>query len=573
MKNTRTLRSNLAEGSARWAVRRAEWRALGITDEEMVRPKVAIINSSSDLAACFSHLDDIVPVLKEELRAVGCLPFEISTIAPSDFVTSAGSGGRYVLPSRNLIVDDVEAMVEGAQLDAMICLSSCDKTAPAHLMAAVRLNIPTVLVACGYQRNALYEEGGMDIEEVFLKTSQSALSGVDVEAARTLSERAIRGPGVCAGLGTANSMHMAAEALGMAVSGSTPVRANSEKMWASVRRSAVALAAMIEADVRPRDIITVDAIRNAATVMLSIGASINSIKHLQAVAVEAGLDIDVWDYYKHRGAEVPLLCAVRPNGPALIEELEDAGGTATVMRELRSILATEDQQTVEGRAVGELLDGAVPADGRTIRTMADPFSTDPSIVVVQGPLATDGGVVKLPVGEKRADHFSGPAKVYHSREDAIEALAAGRIEAGDVVVIRGIGLVGGPGMGMVSAFIFALDGSGLGDKVAVVTDGQLSGLVNKGIVVGEVSPEAATGGLIGLVQDGDVITIDLPSRSVALEVDTDVLAARPPYEPVAQPEVGRMLQNYRATVGPLACGATQCAHPGTLARSICQEEG
>jgi dihydroxy-acid dehydratase len=572
MTNTRTLRSNLAEGSARWAVRRAEWRALGITDEEMVRPKVAIINSSSDLAACFSHLDDIVPVLKEELRAAGCLPFEISTIAPSDFVTSAGSGGRYILPSRNLITDDVEAMVEGAQLDAMICLSSCDKTAPAHLMAAVRLNIPTVIVACGYQRNALYEEGGMDIEEVFLKTSQSALKGVDVEAARALSESAIRGPGVCAGLGTANSMHMASEALGMAVSGSTPVRANSEKMWESVRRSARALAAMIEADVRPRDIVTADAIRNAATVMLSIGASINSIKHLQAVAVEAGLDLDVWGYYKERAAEVPLLCAVRPNGPALIEELEDAGGTATIMRELRSILVTE-QRTVDGAPLAELLDQAVPGDHQTIRTMADPFSTDPSIVVVQGSLASEGGVVKLPVNEKRASHFSGPAKVYHSREEAIEALAAGRVEAGDVVVIRGIGLIGGPGMGMVSAFIFALDGSGLGDKVAVVTDGQLSGLVNKGIVVGEVSPEAATGGLLGLVQDGDIISIDLPARSVTLDVADDVLAQRPPYQPVDQPETGRMLQHYRATVGSLACGAAQCAAAGSLARPICKEEG
>ncbi|CAN5336877.1 dihydroxy-acid dehydratase [soil metagenome] len=560
------LRSNLPEGTARWAVRRAEWRALGITDEEMSRPKVAIVNSSSDLAACFAHLDDIVPVLKQELRALGALPFEIRTTAPSDFVTSAGRGGRYILPSRDLIVNDIEAVVEGAQLDAMICLSSCDKTAPAHMMAAGRLNIPTVIIACGYQRNAMYEDGGPDIEDVFLQASHNALEGRDIDL-MGLSEGAIRGPGVCAGFGTANSMHIAAEALGMAVSGSTPVRANSDKMWDSVRRSAAALLEQVERGIRPRDIITAESVTNAIRVMLSIGASINSVKHLQAIAVESGVDLDVWATYERLGYETPVLTAVRPNGETLIEEFEDAGGAATIMRELAPVLDTT-QLTATGGALADWLESAAPADGTVIMPFDKPLATTPSIRIVRGNLTPDGAIVKLPVEGKPAPKFSGPAKVYHSREEGIEALAAGEVVAGDVVVLRGIGLLGGPGMGMASALVFALDGTGLGSSVAVITDGQLSGLVNKGIVVGEVSPEAAAGGLLGLVEPGDIISIDLDAGTVDLDVDEAILAQRPAFVPVDAVPTNGMLDNYRATVSPLACGAVLCAR-GTGAESVC----
>lgn len=524
----------------------------------MKRPKVAIVNSSSDIAACFSHLDDIVPVLKDELRRQGCLPFEVRTVAPSDFVTSAGRGGRYILPSRNLIVHDIEAVVEGAQLDAMICLSSCDKTTPAHVMAAVRLNIPTVIVACGYQRNALYEDGGSDIEEVFLKASYNVLGKSSETYLSEISNRAIRGPGVCAGLGTANSMHMAAEALGMAVPMSTPVRANSETMWDAVHRSATAVAEMIDNNLRPRDIITAEAIRNAVTVMLSIGASINTVKHLQAIAVEAEIDIDVWAEYADRGQITPILCAVRPNGPNLIEELEDAGGCATVMRELETLLVT-DCVTVTGRTLSEVLTNARPADGKIIRTLDNPFSTDPSIVIITGSLAPEGAIVKLPVGEKRETRFSGPARIFSSRDEAIDALAKGLIKAGDVIVMRGMGLIGGPGMGFASALVFALDGSGIGERVAVVTDGQLSGLVNKGIVVGEVSPEAAAGGPIGLLEEGDLISIDLEARTANIQVDKEVLKARSPFVSTSVDGDSPMLRNFGATAGPLSFGAAECA--------------
>ncbi|MFC7404762.1 dihydroxy-acid dehydratase [Georgenia alba] len=556
------LRSNFPPNTARAITRRAQWVSLGIDPADLERPKVAIVNTSNDLAACFAHLDDIVVVLKEELRAAGLLPFEVRTAAPSDFITSAGRGGRYILPTRDLMTNDVEVMVEGAQLDAMICLSSCDKTTPAHLMAAGRLNIPTVIVPCGYQHNGLAADGDADVEEVFLRASQQVLDGdtVDAEVIR-LADQAIRGPGVCAGLATANSMHMVAEALGMAVSGAAPVRAAGERMWDTVRRSARTLAALVESGTRPRDIITAGSVTNAVRLMLSVGGSINTIKHLQAVAIEAGVDVDVWESYRTLGRETPMLCSVRPNGPHLVEDLEDAGGAATVLRELLPLL-DGDQRTVDGRTLAENLAAARPADGTVIRTLADPFSTDPAIVVVRGSLAAEGAVVKRPVPDPGPRRFRGPAKVFHSREEGVDAVADGRIQPGDVAIIRGIGLVGGPAMGMTSAFIFALEGRGLGSSVAVITDGQMSGLVNQGIVVGEVSPEAATGGPLGLVQDGDLIDIDLDAGRVDLLVPEAELAARPAFTPQTQVETNGILDQYRATVQPLACGAVLCARAG-----------
>ncbi len=561
------LRSNFPASSAHAVTRRAQWVSLGIDPADLERPKVAIVNTSNDLAACFAHLDEIVAVLKDEFRELGMLPFEIRTAAPSDFITNAGRGGRYVLSARDLIANDIEVMVEGAQLDAMICLSSCDKTTPAHLMAAGRINVPTVIVPCGYQRSGLSEGGEADVEEVFLRAAQQALTGNADESLTALADGAIRSPGVCSGLATANSMHMAAEALGMAVTGSAPVRALSDRMWDGVRRSARALATAVARDVRPRDIITAGSITNAVRTMLAVGGSINTVKHLQAVAVEAGVDIDVWEAYRALGRQTPTLCSIRPNGSDLIEDLEDAGGAATVLRELLPLL-DGDQVTVDGRTLAENADAARPADGAIIRGLDDPFSADPSIVVLRGTLAEEGAVVKRPIPDPGPRRFRGPAKVFHSREEGLAAVAAGKIRAGDVAVIRGIGVVGGPAMGMISAFIFALAGRNLASQVAVVTDGQMSGLANHGIGVGEVSPEAAAGGALGLVQDGDLIDIDLEAGRIDLVVDPGVLATREPYTPKEQIETGGYLDQYRATVGSLACGATLCPRdrpiPGAL---------
>jgi dihydroxy-acid dehydratase len=554
------LRSNLPPTSALAIARRAHYTALGIPKEDWTKPKVAIVNTSSELAACYSHLDEIAAVLKGELRAAGLLPFEIRTTAPSDFVTSAGRAGRYILPSRDLIVDDIEAAVEGAKLDAMICLSSCDKTTPAHLMAAGRLDIPTIIVPCGYQHSGLAEGREADIEEIFLLASKAAVTGEPTDELEELAEDAILGPGVCAGLATANSMHILAEAIGMALPGAAPVRALSERMWDNVRRSAAALAELIERDIRPRSIITEASVRNAARTVLAFGGSINTIKHLQAIAVEAGLDVDVWEAYRQLGRETPLLCSVRPNGPRLTEEFEDAGGGATIIRELLPLL-DGDQLTVSGKTVAENASLAAPADGDVIRGIHDPFGTDPAISVLKGTLAPGGAVAKRPVPDPGPRRFTGPARIFANREEAIAGISSGRLREGDVAVIRGIGVSGAPGMGMTSAFIFALHARGLAQKVALVTDGQFSGLVNQGMTVGEVSPEAAAPGApLGLVHDDDLIEIDLERGVVDLLVDAEVLAARPPYEPPADRDSGGgFLDQYEQLVQPLSCGAVLCA--------------
>lgn len=563
------LRSNLPPTSALGIARRAHWVSLGIPASDLRKPKVAIVNTSSELAACYAHLDEIVPVLKEELRAQGMLPFEIRTTAPSDFVTSAGRAGRYILPSRDLIVDDIEAAVEGAKLDAMICLSSCDKTTPAHLMAAGRLNIPTVVVACGYQHSGRAEGREADVEEVFLLAAKSAVTGEPVDDLEELADDAILGPGVCAGMATANSMHVVAEALGMAVPGSTPVRANSERMWDAVRRSAAALADMVERDVRPRDIITAGSILNAVRAMLAVGGSMNTIKHLQAIAVESGIDVDVWEAFRVLGRQTPLLASVRPNGPWLVEDYEDAGGAATMLRELRPLLDL-DRLTVTGQTMGEALESAPAAEGTVIRSLDDPFGTDPAISVLRGTLAPGGAVAKRPVPDPGPHRFTGPARVFANREEAIAGISSGRLREGDVAVIRGIGVSGAPGMGLTSAFIFALHARGLADSVALVTDGQFSGLVNQGVSVGEVSPEAAAPGApLGLVRDDDMIDIDLAEGRVDLLVDPAELAARPPYSaPVDRDTGGGMLDQYEQLVQPLSCGAVLCARPR---RSTCEK--
>jgi dihydroxy-acid dehydratase len=555
-------RSNLPATSALGIARRAHWRSLGLSVADLTKPKVAIVNTSSELAACYAHLDEIVPVLKAELRERGVIPFEIRTTAPSDFVTSAGRAGRYILPSRDLIVDDIEAAVEGAQLDAMICLSSCDKTTPGHLMAAGRLNIPTVVIPCGYQHSGRAEGREADVEEVFLLAAKAAVTGEPTEGLEELADDAILGPGVCAGMATANSMHIVAEALGMAVPGSAPVRANGEPMWDAVRRSAAALVDLIERDVRPRDIMTAGSVRNAVRAMLAVGGSINTIKHLQAIAIESHVEIDVWEEFRVLGRQTPLLASVRPNGPWLVEDFEDAGGGATLLRELLPLL-DGDRLTVTGSTLAENLSSARSGDGRIIRSIADPFGTDPAITVLRGSLAPGGAVAKRPVPDPGPAMFRGPARVFGNREEAIAGIASGRLREGDVAVIRGIGVTGAPGMGMTSAFIFALHARGLAQSVALVTDGQFSGLVNQGVTVGEVSPEAAADGPLGRVQDDDLIEIDLREGRLDLLVDPAELAARAPYRaPADRDSGGGLLDQYEQLVQPLACGAVLCARTG-----------
>ena len=551
----RELRSNFDPGTPRWAVRRAQWKALGITDADMLKPKIAVVNSSSELSSCFSHLDGVAAKVKDAVRAAGGLPFEIRTAAPSDFITSAGHRGGYILPTRDLIVNDIEVAVEGALLDGMVCLASCDKTTPGQIMAAGRLNIPAIVVICGYQPSGTWRGEHVDIEEVFLKSSYVSTGQVTVADLVGMSDNAVLGPGVCAGMGTANSMHVVCEALGMSLPGSGPVLANGAKMMDFVRRSGERIVQMVWDDLKPRDILSREAFVNATMAVLALSGSINCVKHLQAIALEAGCDVDVYALFERYAAKVPLLSAIRPNGERLIEELEAAGGTRAVLKQLEPLLCG-NARTVTGETVSEVLRGVTVADDEVIRPLGRPLSTRPSIVIVRGSLAPEGGIVRVGGEGERKLGFSGPANVYHSREEALEALTNGEIRAGQVVVLRGMGVKGGPGLAMASALVFALDGAGLIEDVAVVTDGQLSGLVNRGLVVGEVSPEAADGGPLALVEKGDTISIDVEKRLVDLDVPEGELAAR--RERVRQ--FGRSdergwLSQYQRTVQPLPKGA------------------
>ena len=290
----RQLRSNFETGTSRWAVRRAQWRALGLSDADMEKPKIAVINTSSELSSCFSHLDGVSAHVKQAIRQAGGVPFEVRTAAPSDFITSAGHRGGYILPTRDLIANDIEVQVEGALLDGMLCLASCDKTAPGQLMAAARLNIPTIVVVCGYQKSGEYKGHHVDIEEVFLAAGHVASGRVSAEDLTAMADVAVGGPGVCAGMGTANSMHIVCEALGMTLPGSAPVRANSARMMATVAQAGARIVQMVWDDLEPRDILTEHAFHNAAAVMLSLSGSINTVKHLQAIASEARCPVDVY---------------------------------------------------------------------------------------------------------------------------------------------------------------------------------------------------------------------------------------------------------------------------------------
>jgi len=552
---TRPLRSNFDKGSSRWAVRRAQWRALGLSDADMEKPKIAVVNTSSELSSCFSHLDGVAATVKQAVRAAGGVPFEVRTAAPSDFITSAGHRGGYILPTRDLIVNDIEVAVEGALLDGMVCLASCDKTAPGQLMAAGRINIPAIVVICGYQPSGEYLGKHVDIEEVFLAAGHAMAGRVSLEELTGMCDNAVRGPGVCAGIGTANSMHAVCEALGMSLPGSAPVLANGPRMTDFARRSGERIVGMVREDLKPRDVLSPGAFANAASVVLALAGSINCIKHLQAIAEEAGCEIDVYALFERLAPKVPVLCAVRPNGEHFIEDLEAAGGALAVMKRLQGLL-DGNARTVSGGSVAENLKDAQVRNDEIIRPLDRPFSSRPAIVIVRGSLAPGGGIVKLGLGEDRIRRFSGRANVYHSREEALEGLKRGEIRPGQVAVLSGMGVRGGPGMAMASALVFALDGAGIGEKVAVVTDGQLSGLVNRGLVVGEVSPEAAEGGPLALVENGDVITIDVDARVADLEVpERELQARRARLKDFSQTDERGWLSIYQRTVQPLPRGA------------------
>lgn len=549
MPDPTTYRSNFKPGTTRWAVRRAQWSAMGLSLEEQQRPKIAIVNTSSRLSVCFAHLDSVVDTVAEAVREAGGLPLEIRTTAPSDFVTSAGRKARYLMPTRDLIVNDIEAAVEGAQLDAMVCLSSCDKTTPAHLMAAARLDLPAVLVVGGYQQGGTFAGCSVDIDTVYESVGALASGQMDVDELGRMADCAIKGPGVCAGLATANTMHVLAESLGMTMPGSAPVRADSRTMRQRAAQAGRRIVELAREGVTARQILTRQAIENAVEVALALGGSVNCIRHLSAIAQEADLDMDVVATFERKGKDAVQLAAIRPNGPHQVWDLERVGGAQAALRALLPRLHP-DALTVSGQTVAELAAKAPEPDGEVLHPLTDPVKPEPGLLIIRGTLAPDGAVVKVAgVGNSRR-RFTGPARVFAGEDEAIAALGESAIRPGDVIVLRGMGPRGGPGTVFAASFVAALNGAGLGGQVAVVTDGELSGL-NHGLVIGQVMPEAADGGPLAGVRDGDLITIDLDTRSL----DTDPPRDGSPVTAGDPASERGWLGQYAALVGPIQQGA------------------
>lgn len=543
--------------------RRSHWQALGLTEEDMAKPKIAVINSSSELAVCFAHLDGVAKVVKEAIRAAGGVPFEVRTTAPSDFITGANKSGSYILAARDIVTHDIEVQVEAALLDGMICLTSCDKTPPGHLMAAARLNIPTILVIGGYQASGMIGDDHIDLEDLWSGSIGERFGKPLKHPVEEMIPQAVRGPGVCAGMATANTMHCVVEALGMCIPGSAPVRANSEKMFDKAREAGRRIVEMVNEDLKPRQILTEAAFRNAAAMTLAVSGSINAIKHLQAIAVEAGSDADLFAIWEEVGRKVPVLSAVRPNGPVRIEGFEDAGGAAAMLKRLAPVLDTS-VMTCMGKPLSEVIDATPDGDTDIIRPLDQPISDNPSIVILKGSLAPASAVVKIGIRDpRRPESFEGPARVFDDGPTLLDALEDGTIKAGDVVILRGQGPKGGPAMGGgASMVLFAIDAAGMARDVAFVTDGQLSGLCLKGLTIAEVSPEAVDGGSLGKVRDGDTVVIDVAERRLDLMVDPAELAARPvEAKPLSAHPTG-YLDLYRRDVQPMAKGTVLIQTPG-----------
>ncbi|MBO0456004.1 dihydroxy-acid dehydratase [Enterococcus hulanensis] len=550
------LRSNFEPGTTRWAVRRTQWKSMGMTDEDMEKPKIAVINTSNKLSSCFIHIDKISVTVQEAIKKAGGYPFEINTVASSDFVTSAGKKARYLMPTRDLIVNEVECMVEGSVLDGIVFLSSCDKTTPAHCMAAARLNIPSIVLTCGYQLGGQCMAGNfVDIDDVYESIGAVACGTKSFEELVDMTNHAITTPGVCAGLGTANSMHMVAEGLGMSLPGNAPVLADSEKLYKYCDLVGKRVVEMVLNDERPRNIITKEAIENAIMVVLAIGGSVNTVRHLSAIATEAEISMDVIGTYEKYADTIHLLTAVRPNGVYRTEDLEAAGGCKAVMKRLESRL-NMDVKTVSGKTVKENINSAEINREEVIRPMNDPQSYKPGVGILRGNLCPNGAVVKLSAVPNELPNFIGRAVIFDGEDEAIKVgLGEGKIKPGDVIILRNMGPKGGPGTVFACSFVAALNGAGLASQVAVVTDGELSGL-NRGIIVGQVMPEAALGGPLAVVKEGETINIDFDRRMMDIEIDQEELSNRlEKWKPEKRELEPGYLAQYHELVQPIEQGA------------------
>ncbi|MBD5153044.1 MAG: dihydroxy-acid dehydratase [Oscillibacter sp.] len=536
------------------APHRALYHALGLTEEEIKRPLVGIVSSYNEIVPGHMNIDKIVDAVKLGVAMAGGTPIVFPAIAVCDGIAMGHQGMKYSLVTRDLIADSTEAMALAHGFDALVMVPNCDKNVPGLLMAAARLNIPTIFVSGGPMLAGHIDSGKTSFSTISEAVGQFNAGKISEEKLREYECKTCPTCGSCSGMYTANSMNCLTEVLGMGLKGNGTIPAVYSARIELAKHAGMAVMKLIEKDIRPRDIMTEAAFRNALTVDMALGCSTNSMLHLPAIAHECGIEINL-DIANGISEKTPNLCHLAPAGRTYVEELDEAGGVYAVMHELsKKDLLDLDCMTVTGKTVGENIAGCENKNPEVIRPIENPYSETGGIAVLRGNLAPEGSVVKRSAVAPEMLVHEGPARVFECEEDAQAAINAGKINPGDVVVIRYEGPKGGPGMREMLNPTSAIMGMGLGSSVALITDGRFSG-ATRGACIGHVSPEAASGGVIGVVKEGDRIRVDIPGNKLELLVSEEELAARMKDFVPKKKELSGYLKRYAALVSSGAAGA------------------
>jgi dihydroxy-acid dehydratase len=528
---------------------------MGYTPEELERPLIGVVNTQNEIVPGHFHLDSVTRAVKDGIRSAGGTPVEFSTIAADDGIAMGHIGMHYLLPSRELIADSVEAMAQAHQFDALVLITNCDKITPAMLMAAARLNIPSIVVSGGPMLPGSVKGKQVDVSNLFEVTGKYIAGTASADDMSELEMAGCPGCGSCAGMFTANTMNCMAEALGMALPGNGTIPAVHAGRIRLAKRAGTKIMELVEKGIKPSDILTAEAFENALAVDMALGGSTNTVLHLPAIAYEAGLELPL-SLIGAISKRTPYLCSMSPAGKHYLVELEDDGGIQAVMKELgRRDLIHKGVMTVTGKTVGENVEQVVDVDRKVIRPLEDPIRPEGGIAILFGNLAPDGAVVKQAAVDPAMLTRQGVAKVYDSEEAAFADMMARKIVKGDVVVIRYEGPRGGPGFREMLMPTAAIAGMGLDKDVALITDGRFSG-ASRGASIGHVSPEAADGGPIALVRTGDLIDIDIPNKRLELKVSEEELKRRKAEWQAPKPKITKgYLARYAALVTSAATGA------------------
>ena len=519
------MRSDSVKVGNAQAPHRSLFNALGFTEEERRRPMIGIVSSYNEIVPGHMNLDKIVEAVKMGVAMAGGMPVVFPAIAVCDGIAMGHIGMKYSLVTRDLIADSTECMALAHGFDGLVCVPNCDKNVPGLLMAAARLNIPTVFVSGGPMLAGHVKGQKRSLSSMFEAVGSVAAGTMTQEDLCEFEEKVCPTCGSCSGMYTANSMNCLTEAIGMGLKGNGTIPAVYSERIRLAKHAGMKIMELVEKDIKPRDIMTEKAFMNALTVDMALGCSTNSMLHLPAIAREAGVDLNL-DIANELSAKTPNLCHLAPAGPTYMEDLNEAGGVYAVMNELtKKDLLNLDCMTVNGTTIGENIRNCVNKNPEVIRPIENPYSPTGGIAVLKGNLAPDSGVVKRSAVVPEMMVHEGPARVFDCEEDAIAAIKGGKIVAGDVVVIRYEGPKGGPGMREMLNPTSAIAGMGLGSSVALITDGRFSG-ASRGASIGHVSPEAAVGGPIALVEEGDIISIDIPANKLEVKVSDEVLAER-----------------------------------------------